>query len=99
MSIEKVLEDFAVKHSWNEITQMGLLQDYIDNQFSNEAFMDFLYEKVKFEDNNEKKFFSYFEIYEYMNWNNTSLIYILSEYIENQQSEEAFVDYLYNIEG
>jgi len=46
MDAESILNEIGDKEGWNDVTKLELCLEYIENQKSNDAFDDFLKEKM-----------------------------------------------------
>ncbi len=51
--IENMFEEAAEKAGWNDQSKIAILLEYISNQQSEDAFQDFLSEKVQKENDHE----------------------------------------------
>lgn len=78
---QAILDRFAAQQGWNEQSQRDLLERYIENQASDDAFEEHV-QNWEGEDD------------ERATWSDDTWIACMMEYIERQDSDDAFADFL-----
>lgn len=93
MSTTTILERFADEQGWNDASQRDVLERYIDNQRDDEALIEYLVNAAA-DEGVEAEGQDLEDIAEEMGWEDSSVVIHLLGYIQNQEADDAFEDFL-----
>lgn len=95
---DRILTEASATTGWNDDSKLDVLQTYIDNQKDDGAWRDHVLwcatEEAGLEEREIMEDWSVDEILDYLAWNTSSMIDIATSYIDRQDSEESFKDYV-----
>jgi len=93
MSTNNIFERFADEQGWNDASQRDVLERYIDNQRDDTALVEYL-QQAAADEGVEAEGQDLADIAEEMGWEDSSVVIHLLGYIQNQESDDVFEDFL-----
>lgn len=100
MSVARIATAIAAQQGWTDTTLLGVVRGYIDNQQNDSTYVEYLREVAVAENLSEgidEEISAPYDadgIIDAQGWSPDSVLALTLTYIENQQDDDAFADYL-----